>query len=214
VCQCFPGFEGEDCTEASETCGDRCSGHGLCCGGSCFCDGGFRGDTCGLPPFTKKSNSSSPLSSEARFMAKSAAVPPAASSSSSPKVQSYATTKQAPKQCPKGCSGHGECFTDSGKCFCDPGWESDACDVELPCPAECSDSTGAGFHAITCKYGKCFPVTPKEPADKLKHGSSSSIRELKSAKSIKTSEGVKTQETISPGANKSESPRNSHGLPR
>ena len=51
------------------------------------------------------------------------------------------------QKCLPGCQQHGVCVY--GLCYCDPGYEGEACEVPLSCPGECS---GHG----ECANAKCY----------------------------------------------------------
>jgi len=48
---------------------------------------------------------------------------------------------------------HGSC--NLGKCFCQPGFDGEACENILPCPTWGPDKKPCGGHGI-CKYARCF----------------------------------------------------------
>ena len=48
VCQCEPGYVGDDCSSLAPCPGD-CSGRGQCAHGQCFCDPGWGGVNCSSP---------------------------------------------------------------------------------------------------------------------------------------------------------------------
>lgn len=51
-CQCSSkAWKGDFCDEASVYCPNKCSDNGVCDGGLCVCDQGFKGDDCGVPIF-------------------------------------------------------------------------------------------------------------------------------------------------------------------
>ena len=56
------------------------------------------------------------------------------------------STAPAAMPCAANCNGRGICTY--GKCFCDPGFSGEACDVSTKCPQDCN---GNGV----CHRGKC-----------------------------------------------------------
>lgn len=50
-CDCFPGFQGDDCSIHAPRCINDCSGYGSCMAGTCNCTTGAYGADCSLPMF-------------------------------------------------------------------------------------------------------------------------------------------------------------------
>ena len=138
VCQCRPGWRGADCS--MRECAARCRpGHGECNDlGECSCYPGFTGPDCGqVVPC--RANCTSAVHGSCQASGICACRP------------GWSGIDCATPQCPRDCSGHGECNTVTGRCTCAEGFSGRDCAKE--CPNHCSKRGTCIDGACACDPG-------------------------------------------------------------
>lgn len=141
-CMCEDGFRGEDCATAFK-CDDDCSGHGDCVGiNKCDCSDGFTGNSCEFRRCASEDDSL-PCSGHGTCDAVSGMC----------KCDEGFGDAACGTECPKQCSGHGECVTnaaDLASCACAPGWNGEDCSISEACPGD-----GLCSNHGQCELGRC-----------------------------------------------------------
>lgn len=160
-CVCAPGFFGTSCQQVGrDVCVPTCDAtHGHCIFGECFCDKGWGSKNCSLslaktpalPGPQAGGNSSSlreGLMDETRFKQDEVSV---VVDSTSLATAGAGTAGHCPQQ----CSGRGECFNATGKCYCFPGFQGPACEKPVRCTTDDEKEMGAGEDGCG-PHGLCF----------------------------------------------------------
>ena len=151
VCECFPGWTGNSCDQAS-TCPFygkiECAGHGECILGVCQCADGWEGSAChkaiGCPNNCTSPDHGTCHGSHCKCM---------------PGWEGADCSFSTKVQCPEGCNGHGICQVSTAKCYCEPGFHGPTCSESTSCPVF-ENKVCAGWGV--CKYGRCFCAPGRE----------------------------------------------------
>lgn len=141
-CECYAGYEGEDCSFSPHQCPMACSGNGRCKGGVCECFYDWAGPACSI-----KSACPFNCSSHGKCVQGSCICD---------KGYTGSDCSNSLYMCPSGCSGSGECI--NGKCACYPGYSGDDCTKEVSvkefCPQLCSGHGACAPSGIcNCDFG-------------------------------------------------------------